>query len=77
MNVIVTNAIRGDWRLTCYYVYPERSRRRQARELLKEISRMSNIPWCIIEDFNDLLTQNDKVGIHPIQIGFVSVFKKR
>ncbi|XP_058752390.1 uncharacterized protein LOC131625554 [Vicia villosa] len=64
VNIIVTDEARGDWRLTCYYGYPERSRRRQAWELLKEISRVSNIPWCIIGDFNDLLTQNAKAGIH-------------
>jgi hypothetical protein len=26
---------------------------------------MSDLPWCIIGDFNDLLTQGDKRGIHP------------
>ncbi|KAK2373901.1 hypothetical protein QL285_074903 [Trifolium repens] len=26
---------------------------------------MSSIPWCIIGDFNDLLSQADKKGIHP------------
>ncbi|KAK2428712.1 hypothetical protein QL285_027211 [Trifolium repens] len=26
---------------------------------------MSPLPWCIIGDFNDLLSQEDKVGDHP------------
>jgi hypothetical protein len=26
---------------------------------------MSSLPWCIIGDFNDLLSQQDKAGIHP------------
>ncbi|XP_058760344.1 uncharacterized protein LOC131633667 [Vicia villosa] len=26
---------------------------------------MSNLPWCIIGDFNDLLSQADKRGLHP------------
>ncbi|MCH80014.1 hypothetical protein A2U01_0000776 [Trifolium medium] len=26
---------------------------------------MSELPWCIVVDFNDLLAQEDKKGIHP------------
>jgi hypothetical protein len=51
----------GDWRLTCYYGYPER-----ACHL-----------WCIIGDFNDLLSQQDKYCIQPhphwLCIGFCEV----
>jgi exonuclease III len=54
-----------EWRLTCYYGYPERGRRRQAWNLLRELRDMSELPWCIIGDFNDLLAQADKRGIHP------------
>ncbi|GAU35928.1 hypothetical protein TSUD_69610 [Trifolium subterraneum] len=55
----------GEWRLTCYYGYPERSRRRAAWDLLRGLGSMSSIPWCVIGDFNDLLSQADKKGIHP------------
>jgi endonuclease/exonuclease/phosphatase family metal-dependent hydrolase len=61
----VTDGDRGDWRLTCYYGYPERGRRRQAWELLRELRDMSTLPWCIIGDFNDLLSQEDKQGHNP------------
>ena len=53
-----------DWRLTCYYGYPEKSRRKQACELLREIHGLSSILWCAIEDFNYLLSQQDKTGLH-------------
>jgi hypothetical protein len=26
---------------------------------------MSELPWCVVGDFNDLLTQEDKKGTHP------------
>ncbi|GAU36575.1 hypothetical protein TSUD_362450 [Trifolium subterraneum] len=66
----------GEWRLTCYYGFPERSRRRAAWDLLRELRNMSSIPWCIIGDFNDLLSQADKKGIHPHPNGLCMGFKQ-
>jgi hypothetical protein len=54
-----------EWRLTCYYGYPERGRRSQAWNLLRELRDMSDLPWCVIGDFNDLLSQEDKRGNRP------------
>ncbi|GAU36150.1 hypothetical protein TSUD_316790 [Trifolium subterraneum] len=54
----------GEWRLTCYYGYPEMGRRRQAWDLLRELRDMSDLPWCILGDFNDFLSQEDKRGNH-------------
>ncbi|GAU45872.1 hypothetical protein TSUD_240840 [Trifolium subterraneum] len=65
INMIVEDSDKGDWRLTCYYGYPERSRRRMAWDLLKEIRDMSNLLWCVIGDFNYLLSQQDKKGLLP------------
>jgi hypothetical protein len=33
--------------------------------MLRDLRDMSPLPWCIIGDFNDLLSQEDKVGDHP------------
>lgn len=65
INVSVKENVKGDWRLTCYYGYPKRSRRRQAWDLLRQIHDMANDPWCVIGDFNDILSQEDKLGRHP------------
>jgi exonuclease III len=54
INLVVEE---DEWRLTCYYGYPERGRRRQAWDLLRELQDMSDLPWCIIGDLNDLLSQ--------------------
>ncbi|GAU43270.1 hypothetical protein TSUD_36200 [Trifolium subterraneum] len=62
INMLVEDEQWGEWRLTCYYGYPERSRRRAAWDLLRALGNMSSIPWCIIGDFNDLLSQADKKG---------------
>ena len=50
------------WRLTGFYGYPERGRRRDFWELLKSLCDRSNLPWCCIGDFNDLLGQSEKKG---------------
>jgi hypothetical protein len=65
INMIVEERENEEWRLTCYYGFPERERRRDAWELLRNLRDMSDLPWCIIGDFNDLLSQEDKRGIHP------------
>jgi hypothetical protein len=64
INLVVKEGDEPEWRLTCYYGYPERGRRRQAWDLLRELRDMSDHPWCIIGDFNDLLSQEDKKGDH-------------
>ncbi|XP_075521409.1 uncharacterized protein LOC142554629 [Primulina tabacum] len=51
------------WRLTGFYGYPERHRRKESWRLLKTIAAASNLPWCIVGDFNDLLYTEDKKGL--------------
>jgi len=65
INMVMEDREADDWRLTCYYGFSERARRRDAWDLLREFREMSSLPWCIIGDFNDLLSQHDKAGIHP------------
>ncbi|GAU36753.1 hypothetical protein TSUD_318520 [Trifolium subterraneum] len=76
INMLVEDEQWGEWRLTCYYGYPERSRRRAAWDLLRALGNMSSIPWCIIGDFNDLLSQTDKKGIHPHPNGLCMGFRQ-
>ncbi|GAU48815.1 hypothetical protein TSUD_99870 [Trifolium subterraneum] len=76
INMIVKDEQWGEWMLTCYYGFPERSRRRAAWDLLRELRNMSSIPWCIIGDFNDLLSQADKKGIHPHPNGLCMGFRQ-
>ncbi|XP_055960978.1 uncharacterized protein LOC130015240 [Mercurialis annua] len=64
-NFIDINVLCGGsahWRLTGYYGFPERSRRRELWALLKELGSQSSLPWCILGDFNDLLSKEEKRG---------------
>ncbi|PNX66302.1 endonuclease/exonuclease/phosphatase family protein, partial [Trifolium pratense] len=58
----VVDARRGTWRLTGFYGYPGGSRRRDSWNFLRHLSHVSNIPWCIIGDFNDILSSDEKKG---------------
>lgn len=64
VNLVVQDESKGEWRLTCYYGFLERSCRKEAWDMLRDLSSMADNPWCVIGDFNDLLSQDDKVGIH-------------
>lgn len=52
------------WRLTCFYGFPERTRRRDSWELIKSLASRSPLPWIILGDFNDLLRDEEKKGRH-------------
>ncbi|MCH81372.1 endonuclease/exonuclease/phosphatase family protein, partial [Trifolium medium] len=62
VDIDIADSIRGNWRLTRFYGYPEGSRRRDSWNLLKTLSRRSNLPWCVIGDFNDILSSDEKKG---------------
>ncbi|KAK6150786.1 hypothetical protein DH2020_015718 [Rehmannia glutinosa] len=50
------------YRLTGFYGFPERYRRRQSWNFLRQLVTQSNLPWCILGDFNDLLSILEKRG---------------
>ncbi|GAU39464.1 hypothetical protein TSUD_158950 [Trifolium subterraneum] len=56
----VFDAIRGNWRITGFYGFPEGGRRRASWNFLRHLSQTSQLPWCIIGDFNDILSSDEK-----------------
>ncbi|XP_074378461.1 uncharacterized protein LOC141719998 [Apium graveolens] len=61
----VANDHVGRWRYTGFYVCPERGRRHESWELIRDLARKSNLPWCIIGDFNDMMSADEKRGGRP------------
>ncbi|XP_074351201.1 uncharacterized protein LOC141690330 [Apium graveolens] len=53
------------WRLTGIYGEPDRNQRRKTWNLLRTLARDSNLPWCAIEDLNNVVAQEDKTGGAP------------
>jgi hypothetical protein len=62
INMSISDAVKGNWRLTTFYGYPDNGRRRQSWDLLHSLRDMSHEPWCVIGDFNDHLSPADKSG---------------
>lgn len=57
----------GIWRLMGFYGFPDICRRRDSYNSLRRLAAGSNLPWCIVGNFNDLLNLEDKYGLveHP------------
>lgn len=60
----VTNNNNTVWRLTGFYGFSERSRRRDSWEKIRVLSLKSSMPWLLIGDYNDMLSEKDKKGTH-------------
>jgi len=62
ITVEIANNTTGNWRVTGYYGYPNGGRRLAAWNFLRQLSSQFSGPWCIFEDFNDILDASEKRG---------------
>lgn len=62
IDVIFMDSNVESWRLSCFYGYPERTRRRDSWALIRKLASISTLPSCIWGDFNDLMYATDKKG---------------
>ncbi|XP_074356357.1 uncharacterized protein LOC141696068 [Apium graveolens] len=76
IDLIVSENNSVSWRLTCYYGFLERERHSHAWDFLRLPASKSQLLWCIIGDFNDLLCGQDKNGRHPHPQSLLNGFKK-
>lgn len=74
VNVNFLNNGIAVWSLSCFYSFPERTRRKDSWDLIRLLAGMTQLPWTIIGDFNDLLAASDKWGGIPqaqsLMVGF-------
>ena len=68
------------WRMTGFYGCPDRCRRRESWDILINLSNKSDLPWCIVGDFNDILMNSNKKGRvrHPpsLIVGFQTTIQQ-
>lgn len=63
-HIDVKVSIQGNtiFRLTGIYGEPNRARRRSTWNLIRNLARDNNLPWCILGDMKNILSQSDKKG---------------
>jgi hypothetical protein len=52
----------GVWKLTCFYGHPITAKRHESWALLEHLRQFQPLPWICIGDFNEILTQEEKIG---------------
>lgn len=62
IDVTISSTDKAPWRLTGIYGEPMRSQRYKTWDLLRNMSRDANLPWCLVGDFNNVISQADKRG---------------
>ncbi|KAF5449972.1 hypothetical protein F2P56_030362 [Juglans regia] len=53
------------WLLSGFYGHPVVSKRKNTWDLLSLLNSASEMPWCVIGDFNEILCQTEKMGGRP------------
>lgn len=67
----------GSWRLTGLYGEPNRSLCRNTWDLMRNLKDNSDLPWCLIGDFNNVITQVDKRGGNPYPGWLLKAFSEQ
>ncbi|KAK1383484.1 hypothetical protein POM88_021219 [Heracleum sosnowskyi] len=76
IDVTISMPDDSEWRLTGIYGEPSRTLRYKTWDLLKNLSRDSNLPWCLIGDFNNVTSQADKKGGPPYPTTLIDGFNE-
>lgn len=68
----------GRWRYTGFLCYgcPERYRRQESWNLITELARMSQLSWCILGNFNDMMYEHEKQGGRPHLASLLEDFRE-
>lgn len=63
-HIDITVSIQGlqQYRVTGIYGEPNRAKTRETWSLIRNLAQTSTLPWCLIKDINNVLSQEDKQG---------------
>jgi hypothetical protein len=64
------------WKLTGFYGHPETARRPEAWALLRHLSLLSPMPWLCLGDFNEILSNGEKLSGPPRPYAQMASFQR-
>ncbi|XP_062088458.1 uncharacterized protein LOC133795019 [Humulus lupulus] len=64
------------FRLTGFYGEPNRSLREESWRRLRQLTSSSSLPWCLMGDLNNVLSNRDKRGGRPYPSGLICGFQE-
>ncbi|CAO2816198.1 unnamed protein product [Amaranthus hypochondriacus] len=59
IDLVISIEGKTAWRLTGFYGLLERAKRRESWELLKAICNSCSLPWVVLGDFNEILSNDE------------------
>ncbi|XP_074374632.1 uncharacterized protein LOC141715043 [Apium graveolens] len=65
IDVTVNSKDGEKFRLTGVYGEPDRRKRQEIWELIRALAVNNSLPWCLIGDMNNVVSQSDKQGGRP------------
>lgn len=65
IDVNVSTKQGQNYRLTGIYGETDRSKRKETWDLVRNLGGSNSLPWCLIGDMNNVLSQTDKAGGRP------------
>lgn len=71
----VNNKAGDKFRLTGIYGEPDQRKRKETWDLLRTLANNNVLPWCLIGDMNNVLSQLDKQGGRPYPHHLIQGFK--
>ena len=66
----------GRWRFTGFYGQPETSRRKETWQILERLGSSNSLPWLCIRDYNEILSDAEKLGGNPRAPKLMERFKE-
>lgn len=60
--LVFSKSLNKNWLLTGFYRQPVVSKRRQSWNLLRLLKPAPSIPWLCMEDFNEIVSQDENYG---------------
>uniref|UniRef100_A0A803PEK6 Reverse transcriptase domain-containing protein n=1 Tax=Cannabis sativa TaxID=3483 RepID=A0A803PEK6_CANSA len=74
IDFVVREEGKAEWRLTGVYGESRRTHRQETWDLLRTLKQSSSLPWCILGDLNNVVSQQDKRGGHPYPRALIEGF---